>query len=89
MIPLLFIIAYKLNEDLQYQWVTVASGREPSPSSSAVESQSVETATMIHQDVGYGAGKKIHGRKRHLTVDMLYHFFKSMLQSPESLRIVR
>lgn len=26
---------------------------------------------MISQDVGYDAGKKIHGRKRHLTVDML------------------
>jgi putative transposase len=26
---------------------------------------------MIHQDVGYDAGKKIHGRKRHLTVDLL------------------
>ena len=57
--------------DKLYQWVRVAAGREPSPSSSAVESQSVETATMIHQDVGYGAGKQIHGRKRHLTVDVL------------------
>ena len=26
---------------------------------------------MISQDVGYDAGKKIHGRKRHLTVDFL------------------
>lgn len=49
----------------------VAAGREPSPSEAAVDSQSVETATMISQEVGYDAGKKIHGRKRHLTVDML------------------
>lgn len=26
---------------------------------------------MISQDVGYDAGKKIHGRKRHLSVDLL------------------
>ncbi len=54
-----------------YQWVRVAVGREPSPSEVAVDSQSVETATMISQEVGYDAGKKIHGRKRHLTVDLL------------------
>ncbi|MBA2749075.1 MAG: IS5 family transposase [Tatlockia sp.] len=57
--------------DKLYQWVRVASGREPSPSEAAVDSQSVETATMIAIDVGYDAGKKIHGRKRHLSVDML------------------
>ena len=37
----------------------------------AVDSQSVETATMIYREVGYDTGKKIHGRKRHLTVDLL------------------
>lgn len=26
---------------------------------------------MISQDVGYDAGKNIHGRKRHLSVDLL------------------
>jgi transposase len=57
--------------DLLYQWTRVAVGRDSSPSEAAVDSQSVETATMISQDVGYDAGKKIHGRKRHLSVDML------------------
>lgn len=57
--------------DKLYQWVRVEVGREPSPSEVAVDSQSVETATMISQQVGYDAGKKIHGRKRHLTVDLL------------------
>ena len=57
--------------DQLYQWVRVAAGREPSPSEAAIDSQSVETATMISQDVGYDAGKHIHGRKRHLTVDLL------------------
>lgn len=31
----------------------------------------VETATMVHQDVGYDAAKHVKGRKRHLTVDTL------------------
>ena len=57
--------------DKLYQWVRVAAGREPSPSEAAVDSQSVETATMISIDVGYGACKQIHGRKRHLSVDLL------------------
>lgn len=57
--------------DKLYQWVRVSAGREPSPSEAAVDSQSVETATMIYQEVGYDSGKKIHGRKRHLTVDLL------------------
>jgi putative transposase len=52
-------------------WVRVAAGREPNPSEAAVDSQSVETATMIYQEVGYDAGKKIHRRKRHGTVDLL------------------
>jgi hypothetical protein len=39
-------------------WVRVAGGREPSPSEAAVDSQSVETATMIYQEVGYDARKK-------------------------------
>jgi len=57
--------------DKLYQWARVGAGREPSPSEVAVDSQSVETATMIYQEVGYDVGKKIHGRKGHLTVDLL------------------
>lgn len=58
-------------DDKLYQWLLVEAGREPSPSETAVDSQSVETATMISIDVGYDAAKKIHGRKRHLSVDLL------------------
>lgn len=57
--------------DKLYQWVRVEASGDPSPTEAAVDSQSVETATMISIDVGYDAGKKIHGRKRHLSVDML------------------
>lgn len=46
-------------------------GREVSPSELIVDSQSVKTATMIEEQVGYDAAKKTKGRKRHLTVDTL------------------
>jgi Transposase DDE domain len=36
-----------------------------------IDSQSVKTAAMLNQSVGYDAGKKIKGRKRFLTVDTL------------------
>ena len=45
-------------------WTRVDHQRLPSPSEAIVDSQSVETATMIHQAVGYDAAKKIKGRKR-------------------------
>jgi putative transposase len=57
--------------DKLYQWVRVSSGRNLSPSEASVDSQSVEIATTISLDVGYDAGKKIHERKRHLSVDLL------------------
>lgn len=60
-----------LVHDKLYQWVRVAAGRDISPSEAAVDSQSVETASMISIDVGYDAGKKTHGRKRFMTVDLL------------------
>ena len=57
--------------DKLYQWVRIGAGREPSPSEVAVDSQSVETATMKYKEVGYDSGKKIQVRKRHLAVDLL------------------
>ncbi len=36
-----------------------------------MDSQSVETATMVSQEVGYDSGKKIKGRKRHILIDTL------------------
>ncbi|NEO65363.1 MAG: transposase, partial [Moorea sp. SIO4G2] len=38
------------------------------PSAAILDSQSVETATMIHLEVGYDAAKQVKGRKRHLVV---------------------
>jgi putative transposase len=36
-----------------------------------MDSQSVETATMVSKEVGYDSGKKIKGRKRHILIDTL------------------
>jgi transposase len=46
-------------------------GRKPDPSEAIIDSQSVKTAAMLNQSVGYDAGKKIKGRKRFITVDTL------------------
>jgi putative transposase len=45
--------------------------REPSPSEAIIDSQSVKSAAMVSQAVGYDAGKQVKGRKRFLTVDTL------------------
>ena len=76
--------------DQLYRWVRVDALRAPSPSEAAVDSQSVETATMISIDVGYDAGKKIHGRKRHLRVDMLGLVLRVLVTAasvPERVRV--
>lgn len=43
----------------------------PSPSLAVADSQSVPTAPMVHEQVGYDGAKKIKGCKRHLLVDSL------------------
>ena len=45
--------------------------RHPSPTFAIIDSQSVKSAAMVSQSVGYDAGKKIKGRKRFMTVDTL------------------
>ena len=52
-------------------WVRSQQERKPAPSEAIIDSQSVKTAAMLNQSVGYDAGKKIKGRKRFLTVDTL------------------
>ena len=49
----------------------VAEGRKPSPTAAVLDSQSVKGAEQGGETVGYDAGKKIGGRKRHLLVDTL------------------
>lgn len=52
-------------------WTRVAAGRHESPSEVIIDSQSVATATMVNQAVGYDGAKHIKGRKRHAIVDTL------------------
>ena len=60
----------KIHERLR-EWVRVSQNREPSPTEAIMDSQTVETATMVSKQVGFDSGKKIKGRKRHLLVDTL------------------
>jgi len=53
------------------QWVRVGENRDPSPSAASLDSQSVPSAVMVDEQVGYDAAKKIKGRKRFTLVDTL------------------
>lgn len=52
-------------------WLRADNGRLLSPSEAIVDSQSVATATMVHESVGFDKAKHTKGRKRHMTVDTL------------------
>jgi putative transposase len=56
--------------DALWRRCRVQAGRDESPASSAVDSQSVKAAGQGGEK-GYDAGKKVAGRKRHLWVDSL------------------
>jgi putative transposase len=43
----------------------------PSPSESFLDRQSVKSAVMVNQAVGFDAGRLIHSRKRFMSVDTL------------------
>ncbi len=60
----------KIHDDLR-EWTRIEETRYPSPSEAIIDSQSVKTAAMVSEEVGFDAGKKIKGRKRFLTVDTL------------------
>lgn len=53
-----------------YTEVRRVKGRSDTPTAAILDSQSVKTA-LAEECVGYDAGKKIKGRKRHLLVDTL------------------
>lgn len=60
----------KIHDSLR-EWTRMEQNRQSSPSEAIIDSQSVKSAAMVSQAVGYDAGKKIKGRKRFLTVDTL------------------
>jgi putative transposase len=59
----------RINEALR-QRVRRQAGRNPSPSTSAIDSQSTKTGGA-GGETGFDGGKKIAGRKRHIWVDSL------------------
>ena len=58
-----------LNDQLRAH-VREADGRKPQPTAAILDSQSVKSAPH-GGEVGYDAGKKLKGRKRHLLVDSM------------------
>ena len=60
----------KIHDSLR-EWTRIEQERQESPSAALIDSQSVKSAAMVSQSVGYDAGKKIKGRKRFMTVDTL------------------
>lgn len=60
----------KIHDNLR-QWTRIEQERHRSPSEAIIDSQSVKSAAMVSQLIGFDAGKKIKGRKRFMTVDTL------------------
>jgi transposase len=60
----------KIHDHLR-DWMRIEIQRHKSPSEAIIDSQSVKSAAMVHQSVGYDAAKKIKGRKRFISVDTL------------------
>lgn len=57
--------------DVLYRRCRDLEGRAESPTAAVIDSQSVKTGPDAREQVGYDAGKRIKGRKRHLVTDML------------------
>ncbi len=57
--------------DVLYRRTRELEGREESPTAAIIDSQSVKTSAEAREMVGYDAGKRVKGRKRHLVTDTL------------------
>jgi len=56
--------------DLLRDRVRAADGRDPQPSAAVLDSQSIKSSEG-GEAIGYDAGKRVRGRKRHLLVDTI------------------
>jgi transposase len=57
--------------DALYRRCRDLEGRDESPSAAIIDSQSVKTGPEARDAVGFDAGKRVKGRKRHVVTDML------------------
>ena len=57
--------------DVLYRRTRELEGRDESPTAAIIDSQSVKTSAEAGEMVGYDAGKRVKGRKRHLVTDTL------------------
>jgi transposase len=72
--------------DALHDYCRIADSRQLSPSEIMLDSQSVKSATRVHEAVGYDGAKQIKGRKRHMTVDclgLIMRVFVSAASMPE------
>jgi len=56
--------------DALREQVRAAEGRDPAPSAAVLDAQSTQSASG-GEAIGYDAGKRVRGRKRHILVDTL------------------
>ena len=57
--------------DVLYRRSRALEGRDESPTAAIIDSQSVRTGAEAREMVGFDAGKRVKGRKRHLVTDTL------------------
>lgn len=57
--------------DALTDWTRIEMERHKNPSEAIIDSQSVKSAAMVSQNVGFDGGKNIKRRKRFITVDTL------------------
>ena len=67
--------------DALYRKTRDLEGCDESPSYAIVDSQSVKTGAEARGHVGFDAGKKVKGRKRHILVDTLGLILKAEVHS--------
>ena len=63
--------SWKRIHDHLVQWVRVSENRDSTASAASLDSQTVPSAVMVNEAVGYDSGKKLKGRKRFTLVDTL------------------